>query len=490
MIIYLNDKTNSANLLYYQSLCLLYLPCEHFTEQDTSNKMYVDAFVQEGVIYASVRLEVGDRISEFSDSAPEIKSEKRAVKNLIGRCVLYAFEKLFGILPPWGISTGVKPVKLAKEYIGTLGEMKAFEYLQKEYMFCTRKARLSVEAARFEDEIMSDMPKNACSMYVSIPFCPTRCDYCSFVTSTTPRLLELIPSYLQQLKADITIAFEAILQSGLSLQSIYIGGGTPAVLDQKQIYSLLFHISQYCGGFSDLEFTFEAGRPDCITKEKLQVLRNFNVGRISINPQSTNDEVLKNVGRAHTSKQFFECYEMARSIGFDCINTDLIAGLPTDTLESFKNSVDDVCALSPENVTVHSFTLKKSSRFRTEGQTDITSSYALASDMLDYSADKLSGAGYNPYYVYRQKNTVGNLDNTGYAKSGFGSIYNLAMMGEHHTVIACGAGAVTKLVPVSNAPISRIFSPKYPYEYLDKDKYKGFDKDSVINFYKSQKGEF
>lgn len=489
MVINVNDTEKSSNMLYYQSLCLLYLPCEHFSENDTQNRLFVDACKKDGILSAHVKLIVGEKVSETQASEIVDSTKHRQMKNLIGRTVVSAFERIFHIKPPWGISTGVKPVKLAREYIKAYGEDIARDILINDYMFDSRKAKLSIEASRHEDMVIGSLPEKSCSLYVSIPFCPTRCDYCSFVSYTTPRLLELIPDYLTRLYEDIEACARVIKNCELSLKSVYIGGGTPSVLSESQIYSLLECLNKNIGDFRAYEFTFEAGRPDCITESKLKVLHDFGIGRISINTQSANDEVLKNVGRNHTFKQFLDSFEAARKIGFDCINTDLIAGLPTDTCESFRNSVDEISKLKPENITVHAFTLKKSSKFKTDGKTDITSSYKMASDMLDYSADKLDSLGYSPYYVYRQKNTVGNLDNTGYALPCFESIYNLVMMGEHHTVLAAGAGAVTKLVPDNkySGSIKRIFAPKYPYEYLDRQKYIGYDEKAVTEFYSSER---
>ncbi len=489
MIITVNDTQNSANLLYYQSLALLFLPCEKFTLNDTENKMNVDAFSKDGKFFVTVSLDISGKTAVSGQSEDIMPSKTRQMKNLIGRNVLSAFEKIFDRKPPWGISTGVKPVKLAREFILKDGEQSALETLCRDYAFDERKAKLCIEANRRETEALKNVPDNSCSVYISVPFCPSRCDYCSFVSCTTPRLLALIPDYIVRLKQDIADIADTVRQNGLEVRSVYVGGGTPAILEHGQINDVL---DCFFKNFSDTdikEFTFEAGRPDCITKPKLEVLKSYGIGRISVNAQTTNDAVLRYVGRNHTAKQFFDAFRLARETGFDCINTDLIAGLPSDSLESFKNSVDNITALEPENITVHAFTLKKSSKFRTEGNTDITSSFSQAEKMLDYAADKLGTNGYSPYYVYRQKNTVGDLDNTGYAKPGFESIYNIVMMGEKHTVFAAGAGAVTKLVPnaATGGKIERIFAPKYPYEYLDRQKYKGFDKQSVTQFYSNKK---
>jgi oxygen-independent coproporphyrinogen-3 oxidase len=235
-----------------------------------------------------------------------------------------------------------------------------------------------------------------------------------------------------------------------------------------------------------LEFSFEAGRPDCITTSKLAILKNYGVNRVSINTQSTNDDVLKHVGRNHTYDQFVKAFESARKIGFDNINTDLIAGLPGESLSSFKRSVDDLCLISPDNVTIHAFTLKKSSDYREDNVKDFQICTNDAQEMIDYSYRVLSDNLYVPYYVYRQKNTVANLDNTGYCKNNKECIYNIVTMGEYHTVLAAGAGAVTKLVSKDTNTVERIFSPKYPYEFLDQSKYYGFKINSVSEFYTSK----
>lgn len=486
MIININDSTNSAKLLFYQSLVLLFKPCEKFTLNDTDSSLDVKAYEKDGTYFANVRICADGKTQSCSDSE-RINSElPTQMKNLIGRTFLKAASSLFGRKPPWGISTGVKPVKLARPIIEKYGENRAFDILTQSYMLDKRKARLCIDAARTENRIMSGLGDKPCSVYISIPFCPSRCDYCSFVSCTTPRLLSLIPDYLVKLKSEIIAISEVIKNCGLNVKSFYVGGGTPAILDEGQIDFLLSEVEK-CFDYSSAEFTFEAGRPDCITRKKLEVLKAHNVGRISINTQSTNDEILKGVGRNHTFSDYLCAMDMAGKVGFDCINTDLIAGLPGESVESFKKSIDEVSELNPENITVHAFTLKKSSIFRTNGQTDISEQDKAASEMTDYASDTLTSKGYNPYYIYRQKNTVGNLDNAGFSKNGNESIYNIVMMGEYHTVFAAGAGAVTKLVSHDAKKVERLFSPKYPYEFLDEAKYKGFDAQSVYKFYNENK---
>ncbi len=481
MIININDSTNSAKELYYQSLVLLYLPCEKFSKEDIENKMFVTAFQKDGRNYADVKLEIGDKVSSVNDSQIIDDTKYAQMKNFIGRLILKAFHAIFGFVPPWGISTGVKPVKLARMFVSDLGAKEAYRILTEEYMISSRKAEMAVSACLFEDKVNESMGEKPCSLYISIPFCPSKCSYCSFVSCTTPRLLSLIPEYLEKLNGELERISHTIKTLGLSLKSIYVGGGTPAILSDKQIYNLLscvhngFDLSQL------LEFTFEAGRPDMITFEKLKVLSDFGVERISINTQTSNDDVLRTAGRKHTFGDYLDAMELARKVGFKCINTDLIAGLPGEDAESFCKSVRDVCSANPENITVHAFTLKKSSDLRMGGEKGFYIDNQTAIEITDYAADYLSSFGYNPYYIYRQKNTVGNLDNAGYSKKGFESIYNIIMMGEYHTVFGAGAGSVTKLVTSGTDRVDRLFSPKYPYEFLDGEKYGGFDVNKVCN---------
>ena len=468
MIIKIDDATNSAKLLYYQSLVLLYLPCEKFGADDTENSLYIKAFIKDGYNHVYVRLKVGDKLSEVTDKKIINNSQYADMKNFIGRTFVKCAEKIFGFVPPWGISTGVKPVKLARMFVNSYGKDEAMRILTDEYLISRSKAKTAIDACINEDKVVSQLNSNPCSLYVSIPFCPSKCNYCSFVSCTTPRLLSLIPAYLEKVKKELSAVSELIKSCSLKLESIYIGGGTPAILDECQTEDLLCCINSFFD-VKNTEFTFEAGRPDCITYEKLCVLKNMGVERVSINTQTTNDEVLKSVGRVHTYKQYLKSMEMAKNVGFKCINTDLIAGLPDESYDSFVKSLKDVHSLEPENIT-----LKKSSQYRINSSVDIRRDMS-AKYMTDFAAEFLCERGYLPYYMYRQKNTIGNLDNVGYAKSGFESIYNIIMMGEYHTVFGVGAGSVTKIVSQDKSHVDRIFSPKYPYEFLDDSKYSGFD---------------
>ena len=371
--------------------------------------------------------------------------------------------------PPWGILTGVRPAKVASDlmYRQGMGADDAVRFLSDTYLLTGAKAQTAVRVAECEHRIITPESVNDCSLYIGIPFCPTRCAYCSFVSYTTPRLLSMIPAYLEALKTDIGKTVALIKELGLRLSTVYIGGGTPTVLDEDQLSGLLGHIASVIPPVG--EFTLESGRPDTITAEKLRIAADHGVTRISVNPQTLNDDVLRTIGRAHDTAMFYSAYETAVRSGIRDINVDIIAGLPGDTEESFRNTVDGIISLGPSNITVHTFSVKKASVFRTEGKYDPSS--ALAGACVDYSASALQNAGYGPYYMYRQKNTVGNLENVGYSMPGREGLYNIYMMEEVHSVFAAGASSVTKLVSAPDSDghvrIERLFQPKYPYEYMD-----------------------
>lgn len=485
MIIHLNDKTNSAKPLYYQSLVLLYLPCEHFSLADNENELFIDAFVDEGVNKVKVTLKVGDRESSVYGEEKEDSAKYAQMKNLIGRTFLKTAFNIFGFIPAWGISTGVKPLKLADMFLKDGDDKKAFDILTQDYMISPEKAKMAINACKKEKALMSGMGDNPCSLYISIPFCPTKCNYCSFVSCTTPRLLSLIPDYVTKLTRELYAVSEVIFECGLNVKSIYVGGGTPAILSSVQIQNLLQNVTKHFD-ISKCEFTFEAGRPDCITDEKLRVLSDFGVGRISINTQTTNDDILRSVGRNHTFSDYLSAMELSKKYSFKCVNCDLIAGFPGESVSSFEKSVLDVASLAPENITVHSFTLKRSSNYRMSGEKSFSTESVNAMEMTNFAKSHLESLGYSPYYVYRQKNTVGNLENVGYSQNGFESIYNIIMMGEYHTVFGVGAGSVTKLVLGKDKKVERIFSPKYPYEFLDENKYSGFDIEKVTRLLKER----
>ncbi len=384
--------------------------------------------------------------------------------------------------PPWGILTGVRPAKLMGRLISQLGKEKALAYFKDELFVSWEKTALALSVAEKEEPIMSSASgEKSFSLYVSVPFCPTRCSYCSFISHSNESAKKLMPSYTEKLCQEIRYTGEIAKKLGLKLESVYFGGGTPTALSASQLKSVTDAVSESFNLSDIKEYTIEAGRPDSVTPEKFDVMKGCGCDRISINPQTFNDNVLKEIGRNHTSQQTLEAFSLAREKGFDFINTDLIAGLPTDTLESYNKTLDIVLSLSPENITVHTLALKRSSTIVTESKR--TNSSLVTSQMLSLTSERLSAAGYKPYYMYRQSKSLGNLENVGWAKEGFEGLYNVYMMEECHTILAVGAGAVTKLKNPHGSEIERIFNYKYPYEYIS-----GFDeilsrKNKISEFY-------
>lgn len=493
MRLLLQDKTDSIKENYLQSLVLLYLPCETFSPKDDAEKtLCVSVDIQDGLLDVELDIKVYERIaSSHCRKKADVQSMeplRMQVKLLVGEAFLKAAKDLFGYLPPWGIVTGIRPAKLAADYLTQFGAEQTKRILCKKYFVVPERADLCIRTAQNErrlvEPLLAKPDKKTCSLYISIPFCPSKCRYCSFVSATTPRLLALIPEYLEKLLCEISDIAATVHSLGLTLSSVYVGGGTPAVLEAGQIARLLEKVYALFD-MKDVEFTFEAGRPDCITAEKLKALKNGGVTRISINTQTANNEILASVGRKHTFEDYLNCMNLARDIGISCINTDLIAGLPGETEESFRDSIQKVCDVRPENVTVHAFTLKRSSEYKTAHTANVDSSSRTAFEMISFANAFLTQKGYAPYYMYRQKNTVGNLDNTGFAYPGTECLYNIYMMGEYHTVFAAGAGAVTKYVSRDRERIERSFCDKYPYEYLDNGKYAGFDRAFAEHFYET-----
>ena len=369
-----------------------------------------------------------------------------------------------GYRPKWGILTGVRPSKLMMKLIEEMGDDNAKDYFTHNLLVTVDKTDLAFSVAKAEEKIVALSDEKSFSLYISIPFCPTRCNYCSFVSHSVEQAKKLIPEYVEKLCIELEYTAEIAKNLGLRLESIYWGGGTPTTLDPEQIAKVCAVISKNFDLSYLREYTVEAGRPDTVTAEKLMALKMAGVGRISINPQTFNDSVLRAIGRRHNSAQTIKAFEMARDTGFDNINMDLIAGLTTDTFPSFCNTLDTAISLNPENITLHTLALKRSSGIVT-GKIDVESG-DLANKMLRRAFRQFKENGYEPYYMYRQSRSLGNLENVGWCKPGYECLYNVFMMEECHTVLAVGAGAVIKLKEFGVNNIERIFNFKYPYEYI------------------------
>ncbi len=385
----------------------------------------------------------------------------------MGRMVYSLFGEMTSFYPKWGVLTGVRPSKLLINTEKNMDREKAEEYFKSDLLVSNEKFSLARTVADYEEKIIKTSKPNSFSLYISIPFCPSRCSYCSFVSHSVEndKAKNLLPQYVELLTREIAETGEIAKQIGVSLESIYIGGGTPTTLSAEQLKEVIRAIEQGFDLSNCREFTVEAGRPDTITEEKLSVLKNSPVDRISINPQTFNNGVLEAVGRRHTAEDAVRIFSLAREMGFDNINMDLIAGLPTDTLDGFKHSLDTAIALNPENITVHTLAVKRASGIGQNSPKIAVQNADLASHMLDYTYEKLSD-NYHPYYMYRQSNSAGALENVGWSKGDTECIYNIFMMEECHTILSCGGGAVTKLKAPNGSEIERIFNFKYPFEYI------------------------
>lgn len=437
-------------------------------------------------IYTEVsdKITISVNIGSFNKSETAVKKLTDDDNELVSAQLLYKLLCDFtGLTQPWGILMGVRPVKLLRRLAEESNEEQAVKKFEKDFFVSNEKIALSRETEHNERKILELSKPESFSLYVGIPFCPSRCSYCSFVMASIERAEKLIEPYTKLLCEEIKQTAEIANKLGLRLETVYFGGGTPTTLSAEQLDTVLGTVNKSFDMSTCREFTVEAGRPDTIDIAKLFALKENKIDRISINPQTVNDEVLKTIGRKHTAQQFFDAFELARKCGFDNINTDLIAGLPTDTPESFKNSLDSIVRLNAECITVHTLCMKRASRLTTEGVTLDLQQARDAREMLAYTQNILGQNEYIPYYMYRQSRMVGNLENVGWSKRGFESLYNVYVMDETHTILACGSGGVTKLKRNNPDYLERIFNFKYPYEYIDR-----FDeliqrKSGIMQFY-------
>ena len=350
-------------------------------------------------VTAFVQIKLNDKVSESSETIYKDQDVNIATYESIavGRALFAAGKSLLGHIPPWGILTGIRPAKVASTllYAGK-GILKTKRILRDEFFLNPQKAALATAVASKEMRILKHVKKNTCSLYISIPFCPSRCAYCSFVSSTTPRLLAMIDQYIDKLLVDLDETFAVINRVGLTLSTIYIGGGTPTTLSAKQLTRIFKKIKQHIDPFSLLEFTLEAGRPDTITADKLSAAKKYGVTRVSVNPQTLNNDLLRDIGRKHTVEEFYKAYEIAKKSGIKDINVDLIAGLPGDDFKNFSETMDKIIELAPSNITVHSFSVKKAADVLRKNSNIYSVTGYDAEKCVAYSQLKAKFAGYKP----------------------------------------------------------------------------------------------
>lgn len=476
MILHIDGNINKY---YVQTLCMIFFPGSTFGEKEERGEDVPEVTVhvypdENDLITAYVSIKLNDRVCEATESvsatAPAAIATNESIA--VGRAMFAAGKELLGHIPPWGILTGIRPAKVAGSIMKRgNGILKTKRIMRDEYFLNPQKAALAVSVASNEMKLLKKMPKDTASLYISIPFCPSRCAYCSFVSYTTPRLLSLIDEYIDALLFELDETFATIKALGIKILTIYIGGGTPTTLSSAQLERIFKKIHEEIDVSQLAEFTLEAGRPDTITEKKLATAKKYGVTRISVNPQTLNDDVLRDIGRKHTVADFYKAFEIAKNSGIRDINVDLIAGLPSDDFKNFSETVDKIIELAPTNLTVHTFCIKKAADVLKNNSEIYSINVSDATKGVSYSQLKAKFAGYKPYYMYRQKNTVSNLENVGFSIEGHEGLYNVFMMEEIHTIFAVGAGAVTKLVDFRSeedggSRITRIFNAKYPYEYL------------------------
>lgn len=429
------------------------------TAPQDENRIVIDVYRQENGCTCNV---ISWLNGDLREGTLTCAADRTEIEQAVCRMIYEQLTAMIGHGLPWGMLTGVRPVKLVRQ-MAEAG-MTDDEIAKKlaDYGVSKERIYLSLDTWHNQSEIIAGLSPRKISLYVAIPFCPSRCSYCSFVSHSIERAADMLEDYLPLLLRELELTAQIVKQAGLTVISVYIGGGTPTTLSAVQMEQLLRTINRCFDLSCCEEFTVEAGRPDTIDEGKLLALAENGVNRISINPQTLNDEVLKTIGRRHTAAEFLAAWELSQRFSFER-NVDLIAGLPGDTLQSFKNTIDRILELHPENITVHTLTVKHASTLKEEGPQRRT-----AMEMVEYSRHVLEQAGYLPYYLYRQKGTVEALENVGYTLPGKSCKYNVYIMDDGHTIISAGAGGVTKLVPPGPQKITRCFNYKYPYEYINR----------------------
>ena len=397
-----------------------------------------------------------------------LKADEETVRlrrRILQQSYYLAAVQLLDRKPAWGALAGVRPTKITTKHLLEGGTPASADRLMRDVYYVTPERRqLAVDCSESTVKAVSLMDKDDLSVYVGIPFCPTRCSYCSFVSRTVGKKTELLDKYLAALEREIQVTARLMKESGKHLLTLYIGGGTPSILSTPQMIHLLDTLRESFDFSRCIEFTVEGGRPDTLDLEKLRAIREHGADRMSINPQTMEDSVLRACGRPHTGADVIRAYRQAEEAGFSAINMDLIAGLPTDDFDGFRRSLDAVAALNPANITVHTLALKKGADLfeKREG----LSTAEEVSRMVDYSNAALRSLSYKPYYLYRQKYMSGSFENVGWSREGLDCLYNIYMMEELHTIVSLGGGGMNK-VNLPDGTLQRFHNPKFPEQYIE-----------------------
>ena len=420
-------------------------------------------------VYCENYEEILSNVDHRDLSGLDERARKKTIKETIKRSMFKILEQKFKSNVPWGILTGIRPVKIVH---ALLDEGKDEEYikekLKEDYYIKDDKIELALNIAKRERQFIYPIDENKVSLYVGIPFCPTRCYYCSFPANPVDKFGGKKPLYVEKLLQEAKGVAELLRDNNKEIETLYIGGGTPTTLSPEEMDTLIKGLYKEFDLSKIKEFTVEAGRPDTINREILEVLKKHGVSRISINPQTMNDETLQKVGRKHSVNDIIECFQLARELGFDNINMDIILGLVDENLAMVENTLKEIEKLSPESLTVHTLAVKRTSKLKENIDNYELTQFDEMTKMIDLSMKYAKKMGLNPYYMYRQKHMLGNLENIGYAKEGYECIYNIQIMEERQSNIALGAGSITKFVYADENRIERVENVKNLEQYIDR----------------------
>ena len=475
-----------------QSL-LAFFPEERPVYEGEDGPRHAEVTLHQGAVYATgvtaltydgktARASARVSLAGAADEYERERLRQRALKLSFFR----AARDITGVTPSWGALTGIRPAKLVRTMLEEgYTPARADRELRDVYCVSPARRRLALESAQAGLRAKRDLRPEDISLYIGIPFCPTRCAYCSFVSASVEKSFALIPPYLEALTAEVEAAGRMVRETGLRVKSFYMGGGTPTTLSAGQMDALLTAVNKAFDLSGCVEYCIEAGRPDTIDREKLQVLLDHGADRISVNPQSLEPQVLRAIGRQHSPEDIEKAMTLATSMGFPHVNMDLIAGLPADTPEGFRRTLDKCLTFGADNITVHTLSLKKGSRILLEGL-PIPTAEAVA-EMLDYADPALRARGFAPYYLYRQKYMSGSFENVGWCISGAEGLYNIYIMEELHSILSLGAGGSTKMVDAQRNRIERVFHPKFPLEYIQRPEKLAENLESFRRFHESMK---
>ena len=454
----LEDMTFEQDI---RELLMAFYPEEKYIY--TNEDVFLSLFLSKKSIEYHIKIKSEDNVLEFSSPLRETKFD---TKNDLKRNIYINLLKLGNKELPWGTLTGIRPTKIVMEMLEndmSLEDIK--KHLKEVYLVSDKRIKLCTDTAKNEFNILKKIDyKNGYSLYIGIPFCPTRCLYCSFTSYSIAQWKKDTDTYVEALCKELLAVSK--MYKGKKLQTIYMGGGTPTSLEGYQLSKILNVVKKNFDLSNLLELTVEAGRPDSITREKLEALKEVGVDRISINPQTMQQKTLDLIGRHHTIEDIFESYKLAREVGFENINMDFIIGLNGETLEDIIDSFTKVKSFAPESITIHSLALKRAARLNTENKREIMDNNLILS-MINTATDTCADLGLEPYYLYRQKNMAGNLENIGFSKAGKECLYNILIMEEKQTIIACGAGTSSKIV-FGDGRIERIENVKDPKLYIER----------------------